>query len=151
MNPRRQGAARRLILRRDLSELALLARWLETQMQPDISPDVVFALTLCLEEAVANIIMHGRAEDEALKIAVEVERASGTLTARIEDNGRRFDPTRVPSPPMANSLREAKVGNLGVDLIRKFASEMRYERRGGCNRLTLRFFESGPNRGGLGP
>jgi sigma-B regulation protein RsbU (phosphoserine phosphatase) len=150
VNPQHRDEARRLILRRDLSELPRLARWLQAQAGADSSPDAVFAVSLCLEEAVANIIMHGFAEDEALKIAVEVERASGTWTARIEDNGRRFDPTQVPSPPVANSLKEAKVGNLGIDLIRDFASEMQYERREGCNRLTLRFLDSALTSRGMG-
>jgi hypothetical protein len=68
---------------------------------------VVPASQLCLEEAVANIIMHGGAKDEGLQIAVELERNGGTLVARIEDNGRPFDPTRAPSPALANSLEEA--------------------------------------------
>jgi anti-sigma regulatory factor (Ser/Thr protein kinase) len=37
---------------------------------------------------------------------------------------------------------EAKIGDLGIHLMRSFASGMHYERRDGCNRLTLRFKES---------
>ncbi len=151
MNPRHQREAKHLVLRNDLSELPRLARWIEAQMQRDSSPDVAFAISLCLEEAVANIIMYGSAEDDTLKIAVEVERAAGTLTARIEDNGQRFDPTQAPSPPPAASLEDAKVGNLGIDLIRSFASGMQYERRRGRNRLTLRFLELGATTRGVGP
>jgi hypothetical protein len=42
---------------------------------------------------------------------------------------------------MAASLEEAKIGNVGVHLMRNFASGMQYERRNGRNRLTLRFRE----------
>ena len=42
---------------------------------------------------------------------------------------------------MATSLEDAKIGDLGIHLMRSFASGMHYERRGGRNRLTLRFLE----------
>ena len=108
----------------------------------DVVGDVSFAVQLCLEEAVANIIMYGAARDERLEIAVELECNGGTLVARIEDNGRQFDPTRAPPPVVATSLEKAKVGDLGIHLMRSFASGMDYERREGRNRLTLRFIES---------
>jgi len=86
--------------------------------------------------------MYGAARDERLEIAVELERNGATLVARIEDNGRQFDPTRAPPPVVASSLEKAKVGDLGIHLMRSFASGMDYERREGRNRLTLRFIES---------
>jgi len=150
VNPEHRPESKRLILRNDLSELPRLARWIEALMPRNSSPDEAFAVSLCLEEAVANIIMHGCAKDDTLKISVEVERAAGTLTARIEDNGQRFDPTQVPSPPPAASLDDAKIGNLGIDLIRSFASGMQYERRKCRNRLTLRFLESRATHRGVG-
>ena len=137
--------ARRLVLRNDVAELQRLAGWLERLAQQGMSSDVSFAVQLCLEEAVANIIMYGAARGDRLEIAVELERNGGTLVARIEDNGRQFDPTRAPPPAVATSLEQAKVGDLGIHLMRNFASGMDYERRDGRNRLTLRFAESRPS------
>ena len=137
--------ARRLVLRNDVAELQRLAGWIEGFARQGMSTDVSFALQLCLEEAVANIIMYGAARDDRLEIAVELERNGGTLVARIEDNGRQFDPTRAPPPAVAASLEQAKVGDLGIHLMRSFASGMDYERRDGRNRLTLRFVESRPS------
>jgi anti-sigma regulatory factor (Ser/Thr protein kinase) len=133
--------ASRLVLCNDVAELKRLAGWIEGFIQPDTSPDVSFAVQLCLEEAVANIIMYGATKHDPLEIAVELERNGATLVARIEDNGRQFDPTRAPLPAPARSLEEAKVGDVGIHLMRSFASGMDYERRNGRNRLTLRFVE----------
>jgi anti-sigma regulatory factor (Ser/Thr protein kinase) len=47
---------------------------------------------------------------------------------------------------MANSLAQVRIGNLGIHLMRSFASSMQYERRDGRNRLTLRFSEPQPER-----
>jgi anti-sigma regulatory factor (Ser/Thr protein kinase) len=133
--------ANRLELRSDLAELKRLAGWIKAQAQQELSADTSFAIQLCLEEAVANIIMHGGAKADRLKIAIELERNAGTLVASIEDSGREFDPTQFPPPSVAKSLEEAKVGDLGIHLMRSFASDMHYERRDGRNRLTLRFVE----------
>ena len=117
--------ANRLELRSDLAELKRLAGWIKAQAQQELSADTSFAIQLCLEEAVANIIMHG----------------GGAKVASIEDSGREFDPTQFPPPSVAKSLEEAKVGDLGIHLMHSFASDMHYERRDGRNRLTLRFVE----------
>jgi serine/threonine-protein kinase RsbW len=132
----------RLMLRNDLAELKRLGEWIEGSVGQDLPPNISFALQLCVEEAVANIIMHGGAKDERLEIAVELERNGRTLVARIEDNGRPFDPTRVPSPALATSLEQAKASDLGIRLMRTFSSSMQYERQNGCNRLTLQFVAS---------
>jgi anti-sigma regulatory factor (Ser/Thr protein kinase) len=128
-------------LHNDLAELKRLAAWIEGWARKGVSSDVSFAVQLCLEEAVANVIMYGGTSDARLKIVIEVERNGTTLVARVVDNGRQFDPTQVPPPSMPASLEQAKIGDLGIHLMRSFASGMHYERRDGCNRLTLRFKE----------
>jgi len=133
----------RLELRGDLSGLGRLAGWIEAGAQQKLSADTSFAVQLCLEEAVANIIMHGGAKDDRMEIAIELERDGAMLVARIEDTGCEFDPTQFPPLSMAKSLDEAKVGDCGIHLMRSFASSMHYERREGRNRLTLRF--AGPH------
>jgi anti-sigma regulatory factor (Ser/Thr protein kinase) len=142
--------ARRLVLRNNLAELDRLAGWIEGWAQQDLSPDLSFAVQLCLEEAVANIIMHRVTKDRRLEIAVEVERKDQMLVARIEDNGMAFDPTQVPPPPVPASLEEAKVGDIGIHLMRSFTSGIHYERRDGTNRLTMRFVQAQKHSGSRG-
>jgi serine/threonine-protein kinase RsbW len=134
-------SARRLLLHHDLTELERLAVWIEGWAMRELSASLSFAVQVCLEEAVANIIMYSTAKDDGLEIVVEVERRDQTLVARIEDNGSAFDPTQVPRPPVPASLAEANVGNLGIHLMRSFATGMHYERRDSRNRLTMRFVE----------
>jgi serine/threonine-protein kinase RsbW len=109
-------SAKRLLLHRDLAELERLAIWLEGWAMRDLSPELSFAIQVCLEEAVANIIMYNATTDDRLEIVIEVERRNQSLVAQIEDNGSAFDPTQVPRPPIPTSLAEAKVGNLGIHL-----------------------------------
>jgi serine/threonine-protein kinase RsbW len=111
--------------------LGRLPGWIETWADPNLSADISFAIQLCLEEAVANIIMYGSGRDDQGEIAIEVRRNGGALVARIEDTGREFDPTRVPPPLLASSLEQAKVGAFGIPLMRSFASSMNYTGRAG--------------------
>jgi serine/threonine-protein kinase RsbW len=129
----------RLVLRSDLAELDRLASWITRWAEPSVPPDTSFALQLCLEEAVANIIMHGTADDERCEIAVELKHDGETLRASVEDCGQQFDPTGFPPPMPAASLETAKVGDLGIHLMRSFAQRMQYERRDHHNRSTFWF------------
>src|SRR5258708_9727789 len=132
--------ANRLELRSDLAELKRLAGWIKAQAQQELSADTSFAIQLCLEEAVANIIMHGGgAKDDRLRIAIELERNAGTLVASIEDSGREFDPTQFPSPSVAKPLEAAKIGELGIHLIPSFAGDLPDKRRHDPTPLTHLF------------
>ncbi len=54
--------ADRLVLRSELAELSQLTAWTQDfARRTKLSSDTLFALQLCIEEAVANIIMHGGA------------------------------------------------------------------------------------------
>jgi sigma-B regulation protein RsbU (phosphoserine phosphatase) len=141
---------RRLVLRNDLSELERLAGWIQGWSDASVvSSDMSFAVQLCLEEAVANVIMYGSPRGDPLEIAVEVERNNGSLVALVEDNGCQFDPTKVPTPTPPTSLDDAKIGDVGIHLMRSFANDMQYERRDGRNRLTLRFVDPRAGAAGL--
>jgi anti-sigma regulatory factor (Ser/Thr protein kinase) len=132
-------ASDRIILRTSLSELGRLAAWIEDlARRASLTPEIAFALQLCLEEAAANIVMYGGTPDDA-QIIIQIARADGAVTAIIEDSARPFDPTQVPPRAKPVSLDEARIGELGVHLIRHYSSEMRYERWEDRNRLMLRF------------
>jgi anti-sigma regulatory factor (Ser/Thr protein kinase) len=133
---------RRLVLRNDLTELDRLGAFArDIGHDEGLDADRLFALELCLEEAVANIIMHGGAGGRGGKkqITVALVHGAPSLAVSIEDDGRPFDPTAVPPPAIPASLADARVGGMGVHLIRKMTTDMHYERVGERNRLTLIF------------
>ena len=57
----------------------------------------------------------------------------------IEDHGPAFDPTHAPDPELPTRLEDATIGGLGIQLMRRFAQSMNYQRRDGINKLTLEF------------
>jgi anti-sigma regulatory factor (Ser/Thr protein kinase) len=131
--------SKRLVVRSRLDELQRLATWAETvASDTGLSSEQAFAIQLCLEEAVANIIMYGGAADDA-PITVQIVPSAGAVSAIIEDSARAFDPTKVTPRAKPVSLDQARVGELGVHLIRHYSSRMHYERHDDRNRLTLTF------------
>ncbi len=81
-------------------------------------------LEVVFEELVANTVRHGFTDDSDQSIHVEVERGSGAITLTFEDDGAPFNPVQTEAPGRADADR---VGGLGLPLIAKMSSALRYE------------------------
>jgi len=141
--------AHQLTLRSQLPELALVPPWVDALARQHAIPEKrCFAIQLCLEEALSNIIRHGyRSEpDRTLSITFASSSEAG-LSFTIEDCAPPFDPTapeamQEPAAPL--SLLDLEPGGNGLPLLRKFSDSLRYERLANGNRLTIRFFAAPP-------
>ena len=131
--------AKQLALHRDLAEIARATAWMETiGRQSEWSDALIFRLRLCLEEAISNVIRHGRgasAGDIVLSLVDQDER----VTACVEDESDAFDPTQHPAPELPSTIAGAKVGGFGIHLMRRYATQITYERVAARNRLVLVF------------
>jgi anti-sigma regulatory factor (Ser/Thr protein kinase) len=130
----------RLSLSHSRPEMARLSLWLDDQERALEMPDrVAYAVRMCVEETVVNLIDHTPAPGETPDITVDLTWRDGVMVAVIEDRGPPFDPRDAELPARPGSLDDAAPGGLGLLLIRSFASEIDYESMPGGNRLTLRF------------
>jgi anti-sigma regulatory factor (Ser/Thr protein kinase) len=129
-----------LVLRNDASELVRMTEWILGVCKAIGLPTrTAFALQLCLDEAVANIIEHGHGDARAREIVAGVARERSDIVLTIEDDGGPFDLTTIPAPQRRKSLEDTPIGGLGIHLIRQFANAIEYRREGGRNRLRLTF------------
>jgi anti-sigma regulatory factor (Ser/Thr protein kinase) len=123
-----------------LGELRQAQEWLAAiETEWDIPESTGFALAVCVEEALANIVMYSHASGRDGCVALQMDRAVDGFVLTIEDDGSPFDPTSVSRPPDYRTLAEAQVGQVGLHLIRNFAATMEYQRLNGRNLLTLTF------------
>jgi anti-sigma regulatory factor (Ser/Thr protein kinase) len=129
--------AERIDIGVDLDEMVGMAEWAEGFCEARGLPGKVnFALQLCLEEAVSNIIRHGGlAPDDRVDIALRLEGAQ--LAVDIIDPGSAFDPLQVAKPAAPQSLEDASIGGQGIELMRRFCQSMSYERLDEKNCLHL--------------
>jgi serine/threonine-protein kinase RsbW len=127
-------------IRNDSGELDKLTRWIiEACEAARLSKKTSFAVQLCLDEAVANILEHGKGSAGASAIAADLECSDSKVVLEIEDDGSPFDPSVVAAPQTPQTLEAASPGGRGIHLIRQFSSRMEYARAGGHNRLRLTF------------
>ena len=94
-----------------------------------------YNVELAFEEIAVNIVRHGHPRAD-IEVAVAFDDDATVLT--FEDDGPPFDPREYPASALPNSLDEARVGGLGLVLVRKVATRLEYERTPQHrNRLTL--------------
>ena len=135
----------RLTLQSQLGELARVWPWIEAlASEYSIPADTQFAIQLCLEEALSNIVRHGYHGQPDQPITVDCATSAGNreLTFTLEDYGPAFDPlapSEVEETPVPTSIDQLQVGGQGIRLMRKFAGSLAYQRFPGGNRLTIGF------------
>ena len=126
----------------DQNAVAAAMQWLEGIAERRAwPPKLNFGLSLSLDEALTNIVSYAF-DDPAQAghppfVALSCSQESDLVSLDIVDNGRPYDPTKTPPPPLAASLDEAELGGHGVRLMQHYLHELRYARSEGRNRLTL--------------
>lgn len=93
---------------------------------------VLKKLEVAAEEAVVNI----RHYSQATEIALEVISRQSEISVQLTDDGVPFDPTTCVNDP-AKQVDERQIGGLGISLIRQIADDLRYQRIGNTNQLTI--------------
>ena len=93
---------------------------------------VLKKLEVAAEEAVVNIRLYS----QATEIALEVISRQSEISVQLTDDGVPFDPTTCVNDP-AKQVGERQIGGLGISLIRQIADDLRYQRIGNTNQLTI--------------
>ncbi|HET7729873.1 MAG TPA: ATP-binding protein [Usitatibacter sp.] len=123
-------------------EVRRASEWLETACRGHEVPQaVVDRLMLCLNEVLANVIIHGgesaRSAPIRLVLEVALDQGQGKAGVTVSDAGTAFDPRSVPARSLPRTLEEASVGGRGLVLIRRCSDWLDYHHEGGRNHLTF--------------
>ena len=118
------------------AEFETLRSWLDQERVP---PKPHYDAELVYEEVVTNIIRYGYDDPTGQSVEVKLERLPDGLMMTFTDSGMAFDPLQSVDPAVPKSIDEAKIGGLGIKLVRQAAADMRYERTAqGQNRLCVK-------------
>lgn len=104
-----------------------------------IPEETHFAINLCLEEALSNIICHGYRGLPDHSITIDFTSNGKSLTFTVEDQASHFLPVEPTDSRPAASLEEFRPGGLGLQLMRRFAGTLAWEPLQHGNRLTIGF------------
>ncbi len=111
-------------------------KFLESHSLPET---LIYKAHLVLEEILTNIIKYAFDDETTHTIHVRMAMRPEELSIEFEDDGREFNPLSLASPGMGGSIEDARVGGLGVYLVRQTVDSMEYLRDSSRNILTTRF------------
>jgi len=135
-----------LVIGSQLSEMELLPPWVESLASAyGITVTAKFAIDLCLEEVVSNVIRHGYSNrpGHILTIVCDTPRPD-YLVFTIEDEAAPFNPLECVELPAISPENADRIGGQGLRLLRKFSDTLEYEAIPAGNRLRIGFANSAP-------
>jgi anti-sigma regulatory factor (Ser/Thr protein kinase) len=125
-------------------EIAGVHPWIERLgVQNAIPENVQFAASLCLEEVLSNIFLHGYKQGGGVALVIFANPCEGRFVFTVEDHASHFNPLDQPELPPLNPQDEMRVGGQGLRFLRKFTDELGYERLPEGNRLRMVFAAAG--------
>lgn len=95
-------------------------------------------IEIASEEVLVNIINHAYQgkSDRIIKIQVDINKS--TIELKFFDNGPKFNPAEEEISYESNiPLEERSLGGLGLIMIRQYMDNIKYERVGNLNMLTI--------------
>ena len=107
-------------------------------LKAGLSDQDLFALQIVVEELVTNVIDYGGVPAGEHAVRVDLSTDNGELLIRIADRGKEYNPLLREDPDVTLPAEQRPIGGLGVHFCKKLTDAQSYERRDGCNVLTLR-------------
>lgn len=128
-----------LALRPDADIVPRAVQWLEEiALREDWPTRTTFALTLCLDEALTNVVSYAfdsGAVRPAVRLTCRVDER--TIELELRDNGRPYDPTVSTPRALAACLNDADFGGHGLRLMRHYLHDLAYRRDANWNCLNM--------------
>jgi anti-sigma regulatory factor (Ser/Thr protein kinase) len=107
--------------------------------EAQLPDDVVFRLTVALDEVVTNIVRHAFDSQGGHDILLGITADERFVTAVVEDDGPPFDLRTVAPADVDAPIEFRPIGGLGVHLVRSLTHALEYRREGARNIVTLTF------------
>ena len=105
--------------------------------QEDWPPDLIFTMSLVIEELGMNIINHAYGDDSG-EFEIIITSEDRSLTVELIDSGPPFNMlTDAPAPDVDAPIDERPIGGLGIHLVKTMMDELDYRRERDQNHLTL--------------
>lgn len=126
-------------------DILKIAEFLDQTMEAmGISQKIMNKVQVSADEIFSNIVRYSGASEAKISL----KRTAAGIQVEFCDDGEAFDPTGAEKPDVTLSAEQRKIGGLGIFMVQKMTSEMRYEYKEGWNVLTL-VFETGMQKGAV--
>ncbi len=103
-----------------------------------LSDDILFKLTLCLDELFVNTISYGFESPSQHEFLIYLEIGKDLLCAEIIDDGTQFDPFQdAPKPDLQAPVEQRPLGGLGIHLVKSLSNSTEYRFHENKNHIYL--------------
>ncbi|MBE9533732.1 MAG: ATP-binding protein [Proteobacteria bacterium] len=131
--------SKNILIKNNLSEIERLSKAVaEFGKKNNLSSEVIYDVRLALEEVVSNIINYGFEDNYEHQISIEMNLQGETLTMKIKDDGKPFNPLEVKSTNLEKPFDEREIGGMGIHIVQQLMDELRYNREKDNNILLLK-------------
>ena len=123
---------------RSMRGVARVGAWVdELAVLLNLTHRTEYALRLCLEEAVTNIVTHAQPVPgvDSEKVGLRLIADAGQLCVTLQDQCEEYNPLR--SGDLEDAHDVSSEGGLGIGLLRQHARDVTWSRVGPANRLML--------------
>jgi serine/threonine-protein kinase RsbW len=86
----------------------------------------VYAVELAVDEACTNIIEHAYGNKGVGEIELTCDIKTDELVITLRDQGKPFDPAKVPEPNFSVGLEELKPRGAGLFIMKKMMDEVKF-------------------------
>ncbi len=102
------------------------------------SPHAKTQIDIAVDEVLANVCSYAyRGADGTVSVHFTLLEDRRQARIVFEDEGVAFNPLLVDEPDTTLGIDQREVGGLGIFIVKKTMDEVSYERRAGCNYLTI--------------
>lgn len=138
MGEHADGYSLEISLVNDLREIAGVAAKIDAFCADrDLPAQIAYAVNLAIDEVLTNTISYGYDDDDPHRIELIVRWEHNQLIVVTVDDARAFDPSRAQELDLASPLEDRALGGLGLFLVQQMMDHVEYQRRDGCNVVTL--------------
>jgi anti-sigma regulatory factor (Ser/Thr protein kinase) len=117
-----------MIITSSIDEVQNLLRWVDLVLEESDITEKAFVdeLIVAVDEAVSNIILHAYSSepDNIVKVVLDIQ--SESVTVKIFDTGKTFEPDSVPLPVKVKSIQDTNLEGFGMMLVHSFMDEVTY-------------------------
>jgi anti-sigma regulatory factor (Ser/Thr protein kinase) len=103
-----------------------------------LSEEIIYELSLIVDEVVSNIIRHGYRDGMEHPLTLELALDGSEMLIRVVDQGVHFNPLLKPDPDTSKPMEERKPGGLRIYMVKHLVDNLDYRRENGRNYLIIR-------------
>lgn len=128
----------KLTVEASLDKLETVTEFVEQQLENfDCPMKAMTQFSIAIDEVFSNIALYAYPSGTG-PVTIIAEKEPSSISLCFVDEGTAYDPLKKEDPDISLSAEEREIGGLGIFMVKKIMDDVSYERKDGCNILTIK-------------